>query len=54
MIDPEEIRQEVSRFTDIPAEHLGTTGEDHTAKKHGEVEEYLIVLYLDKMLLCVK
>ena len=41
MIDLEEIRQEVSRFTDIPAEHLGTTGEDHTAKKHGEVEEYL-------------
>ena len=28
MIDPEEIRQEVSRFTDIPPEHLGTTGEE--------------------------
>ncbi len=37
----DEIRSEVSRFTDIPAEHLGTKTEEHTAKKHGEVEEYL-------------
>jgi ATP-dependent Clp protease ATP-binding subunit ClpA len=41
MIDLEEVRHEVSRFTDIPAEHLGTSNEEHTAKKHGEVEEYL-------------
>ena len=41
MIDLEEIRQEVSRYTDIPAEHLGTKTEEHTSRKHGEVEEYL-------------
>ena len=32
MIDLEEIRQEVSRYTDIPAEHLGTKTEEHTSK----------------------
>ena len=41
IISLNDIRQEVSRYTDIPAEHLGTKTEEHTAKKHGEVEEYL-------------
>ncbi len=41
IIGLEEIRLEVSRYTDIPAEHLGTKTEEHTSKKHGEVEEYL-------------
>lgn len=41
IIGLDEIREEVSRFTDIPKEHLGTKTEEHTAKKHGEVAEYL-------------
>ena len=40
-ITVEEIRSEVARTTGIPVEHLGTKNEDHTVKKHGEVEEYL-------------
>ena len=41
IIGLDEIREEVSRFTDIPKEHLGTKTEEHTAKKHGEVAAYL-------------
>jgi len=41
VIGLDEIRAEVSRYTDIPMEHLGTKTEAHTARKHGEVEEYL-------------
>ena len=40
-ITVDEIRAEVSRSTGIPAEHLGNKNENHTVKKHGEVEEYL-------------
>ena len=40
-ITVEEIRSEVARTTGIPVEHLGTKNENHTIKKHGEVEEYL-------------
>ena len=41
IIGLDEVREEVSRFTDIPKEHLGTKTEEHTAKKHGEVAQYL-------------
>lgn len=40
-ISVDEIRAEVSRYTDIPKEHLGTKSEEQTVKKHNEVEEYL-------------
>ena len=36
-----EVRHEVSRYTGIPAEHLGTKTEGETIKKHGKVAEYL-------------
>lgn len=41
LITEEDIRNEVSRYTGIPAEHLGTKVEEHTSKKHLEVESYL-------------
>lgn len=41
LITEDDIRAEVSRFTGIPSEHLGTKVEEHTSKKHVEVESYL-------------
>ena len=52
MIDPEEIRQEVIIQT-FP-EHLGTKTEEHTSRKHGEVEEYLNSTVFGQDAQCVK
>jgi ATP-dependent Clp protease ATP-binding subunit ClpA len=41
LISEQEIRNEVSRLTGIPKEHLGTSAEAHTIKKHTEVKEFL-------------
>jgi ATP-dependent Clp protease ATP-binding subunit ClpA len=40
-ISANQIREEVSRYTGIPAEHLGAKAENQTVKKHGEVADYL-------------
>ena len=41
IISVNEVRHEVSRYTSIPVEHLGTKTEGETIKKHDKVEEYL-------------
>lgn len=41
IITEDEIRAEVSRYTGIPKEHLGTQTEKQTVTKHGEVKEYV-------------
>ena len=41
VITVNEVRHEISRYTGIPAEHLGTKTEAETIKKHDKVEEYL-------------
>ena len=41
LITVNEVRLEISRYTGIPAEHLGTKTEAETVKKHDKVEEYL-------------
>ena len=41
LITDEAIRAELSRFTGIPAEHLGTKAEEHTNNKHTQVEAFL-------------
>lgn len=41
VITQEEVRSELSRYTGIPKEHLGTKTEKQTITKHGEVKEYV-------------
>jgi len=41
VIDTDQIRAEVSRLTDIPAEHLGVKLEEHKVNKHSEVQDFL-------------
>jgi ATP-dependent Clp protease ATP-binding subunit ClpA len=41
VITSEEIRQEVSRYVDIPAEHLGVDLEEQSINKHSEVHDFL-------------
>lgn len=41
VITENEIRHEVSRFVDIPAEHLGVNLEEQQVNKHSEVQDYL-------------
>ena len=41
LITDEAIRAELSRYTGIPAEHLGTKAEEHTNNKHTKVEAFL-------------
>jgi len=41
LITDEAIRAELSRYTGIPAEHLGTKAEEQTSNKHTQVETFL-------------
>ena len=41
LITDDAIRAELSRYTGIPAEHLGTKAEEQTTNKHTLVEEFL-------------
>jgi ATP-dependent Clp protease ATP-binding subunit ClpA len=41
IITVDEIKEEVSRYTDIPKEHLGVKLEEAQINRHTEVEEYL-------------
>ena len=41
LINDEAIRAELSRYTGIPAEHLGTKAEEQTNNKHIQVETFL-------------